>query len=259
MSPATRDQDRIATAVDRFAAVGLAELVDQAGLLTRVDRKYALAAADLAMVLDLAPGGTRVLEIDGRRSFGYASTYLDTADRVSYRGAALRRRRRFKVRTRTYLDSGDEFLEVKTRSGTATVKTRLPGRHVLEHRLTEQGERFVAETLRTAGIEPDSVPGLRPALATTYRRATLLLPDGAGRVTVDRRLSWVSLPDGETVATPLLAIVETKSAGRAGEMDRLLWSLGVRPARLSKFATGLAALHPELPRNRWARTLRRHF
>ena len=28
-----------------------------------------------------------------------------------------------------------------------------------------------------------------------------------------------------------------------------------RPARISKYATGMALLHPELPANRWYRTL----
>ena len=53
-------------------------------------------------------------------------------------------------------------------------------------------------------------------------------------------------------------VVETKSAA-ASPMDRLLWSRGVRPTRISKYATGLAALDPALPHNRWSRTLRRHF
>jgi hypothetical protein len=46
-----------------------------------------------------------VLEIDGARSFAYDSTYFDTPDLDAYLLAATRRRRRFKVRTRTYVDS----------------------------------------------------------------------------------------------------------------------------------------------------------
>ena len=54
-------------------------------------------------------------------------------------------------------------------------------------------------------------------------------------------------------------IVETK-AGRAGSgADRLLWSLRHRPCPVSKYGTGLAALRPDLPANRWLPVLRRHF
>ena len=42
-------------------------------------------------------------------------------------------------------------------------------------------------------------------------------------------------------------------------VDRLLWQRGTRPARISKYATGLAALRPDLPDVPWRRTLRRHF
>jgi hypothetical protein len=56
-----------------------------------------------------------------------------------------------------------------------------------------------------------------------------------------------------------MAIVETKTGSTASRVDRLLWSRGHRPVRISKYATGLAALHPELPTGVWRRTLRRHF
>ena len=58
----------------------------------------------------------RVLEIDGPRAASrYRSVYFDTPDLDSYLAAARRRRRRFKIRIRSYLDSGRHFLEVKTR------------------------------------------------------------------------------------------------------------------------------------------------
>ena len=56
---------------------------------------------------------------------------------------------------------------------------------------------------------------------------------------------------------PGLAVVETKAGATPSAVDRLLWAAGHRPVRLSKFATGLALLHPDLPANRWHRTLRR--
>ena len=41
--------------------------------------------------------------------------------------------------------------------------------------------------------------------------------------------------------------------------DRLLWRGCIRPMRISKYATGLAALRPDLPDGPWRRALRRHF
>jgi len=69
---------------------------------------------------------------------------------------------------------------------------------------------------------------------------------------------WIE-PDGGGFELPGMTIVETKSMSQASEVDRILWRLGARPVSLSKYATGLAALHPELPRNKWSRLLRGPF
>jgi hypothetical protein len=79
----------------------------------------------------------------------------------------------------------------------------------------------------------------------------------SGRVTIDADV--VARVGEASVSFAPQLIVETKCAHHAGEMDRALWALGVRPSRVSKYCTSLAALNPELPSNRWARTLRRHL
>ena len=64
---------------------------------------------------------------------------------------------------------------------------------------------------------------------------------------------------GRCLRLPGLAVIETKTVAAACGVDRLLWQRGHRPGRISKYATGLAALRPELPAAPWHRTLRRHF
>jgi hypothetical protein len=111
--------------------------------------------------------------------------------------------------------------------------------------------------LRGAGISVD--PGrFRPALTTCCRRTTLFLPAAGSRVTVDTGLAW-ALPGGPAARLPDRAILETKADRAASGVDRLLWSLNRRPSSVSKYGTGLAALRPELPANRWRPVLRRHF
>ena len=55
-----------------------------------------------------------------------------------------------------------------------------------------------------------------------------------------------------------LLIVETKSAGRAGAVDRALWASGIRPVPISKYCMSLAVLNPELSSNKWSRSIRRY-
>ena len=245
-------------ATAHLPTVTLDELTSRAGLQTRVDRTYLVPCDRLALLDDLG-GGVRVLRVDGRTDFRYESVYLDTPARLSYLGAAHGRRRRLKVRTRRYLDSGAGAVEVKTRGPRGvTVKTRLPCG------ADEDPRPLVVPALDAAGVELPPGAVLAPALTTRYRRTTLLLPgpDGSApaRVTVDTDLAWSLPADGPTTDPARLvglAVVETKTGSTPCAADRLLWRAGHRPVRFSKFATGLATLDPDLPATRWRRTLDR--
>ncbi len=234
--------------------VGLDELDALAALQTRVDRKYVLPTSALGDLLDSLPSGTRRLVIDGADTFRYESVYFDTPDLDSFRLAAGRRRRRFKVRTRTYCDTGGCWLEVKTRGprGT-TIKNRQE--HAASDRASvADGLPFVVGALRTEGIDVPDDLDLAPTLVTRYRRRTLFLPEGA-RLTLDTGLEW--LGTDATAGVPGHLVVETKSTGGASAADRALWSLGHRPSRISKYATGLVVLEPSLGGRPWRRTVRR--
>jgi len=235
--------------------IGLDELVSRAALLTRVDRKYLLPVSGVPALLHRLGTGVQVLEIDSRREFAYRSTYFDTPEWDAYLATVRRRRRRFKVRIRSYLDSDQHFLEVKTTGVRgATVKHRVP-----HHGpgLDARAYAYISSVLARAGM-PGDRSRLGRALTNTYRRTTLYAPAVDGRATIDTEPAW-ALPYGPGIAVPNLVIVETKSPGAPGEIDRLLWSLGYRPCSVSKFGVGLALLRPELPANRWLRVLRRHF
>lgn len=252
---ATTVERRSTMTIDGFTPISLDELDFQAALQTRVDRKYLVPLVRLDGVMralaDAEPG-VRVLEIDGKRDFGYASQYFDTPAMDSFRSAAHRRRRRFKVRTRTYLDSGLCRLEVKTRgSRGTTVKHRTEHDDAPDH--LGAGVDFVSEVLQMTRALPVDPATLGPTLHTQYRRTTLLLPATASRATIDTALEWRD--GGSHLAVGDVAVVETKSGSQAGALDRVLWERGIRPARISKFGAGLAALHPELPATRWRRAL----
>jgi hypothetical protein len=253
--------DEKGTSLADLPATSLDELAASGALMTRTDRKYVVpwtAVPHLvARVAQLDPE-TRVLEVDGLRRHRYSSTYLDTAELTSYWMTARRRRRRFKVRSRSYVDSGLAFTEVKLRGARGqTVKTRTPvdlrdvsGRL---QALPEAQLRFVHHELAHARLAEVDVTGLVPTLRTDYRRTTIWLPLRGARLTVDTGLTW-SLPwESQQVRLSTLAVVETKTAGAATGVDRVLWHHGHRPTRFSKYGTGLSMLMLDLPAHRWHR------
>jgi len=239
---------------DLLEPISLDELISTADLQIRQDRKYVVPEVVLEDVLgDVA--AARVLTIDGKRSFAYESVYFDTADRASYFGAARRRPRRFKVRTRSYLDSEGCVLEVKTRDARQrTVKHREPYDFDDRYHLTAAGRAFVVGIEQAAAV----VDELDPALITTFQRTTLALADLSARATIDTDITWAGV-DGQQARLAGWVLVETKTAGPPCAFDRALWRHGQRPAVISKYGTGLAALSAGLPANRWGRVLRRHF
>ena len=241
--------------IERFDAVDLASLNNLAALQTRIDRKYVLDPTELAQLLLALPSSMRVLEIDGHRSFAYRSTYFDTPDRQAYLAAARKRRQRWKVRIRSYENTTDAMLEVKTKDGRGnTVKTRRPHDAACGHTLDRAGRRFIADTLGATC----PTGRLVPSLAIGYRRTTLVDLADATRLTIDRDLTCDEWAHRQATIGERL-IVETKSSGTPSAADRWLWSHRLRPVRISKYCTGLAALHPELPSNKWTRSLRTHW
>lgn len=237
-----------------FETISLEAANDIAELQTRTDRKYVVDAATLVSLLDVLSPTVRVLTIDGEQSCDYRSTYFDTADLALYRAAAQGRRQRFKVRSRTYGDSGPCFLEVKAKGRRgANVKSRI-GYCRSDHRaITSDGYDFVEQI--TGGS--DLTSSLVPVLTTEYTRITLVDPASRTRLTIDRDVRCAD-SNGETAMLDGI-IVETKSARAPSAADRWLWQHHVRPSKISKFCTGLAAIRPELPANRWHRVIARHW
>lgn len=248
-------------AVAGLRPIGLEQINADAALQTRVDRKYVLSGGQLMELMGAFAHDCSVLDIDGLRNFRYHSLYHDTPERTLYRDTASRRPFRFKVRERTYVDSSTTMLEVKTKNGRGkTVKFRVdlldlgvdPTARCSGDLLTAEMRKFVDGV-----VDTELTASLAPSLQVEFGRTTLLTSNGGSRCTIDRGLTSTDLQGG--VVQPEFVVVETKSLGHRSEIDRWLWSQGLRPVRLSKYCTAMSMLDSSLPSNHWHRTLHRHF
>ncbi|MFI0417403.1 VTC domain-containing protein [Spongiactinospora sp. 9N601] len=233
--------------------VGLAEA---AGLMSRIDRKYLVPAAALADLADRLGERFAVLQIGRRRQFRYSSTYFDTPDLLTYRQHRQGRRRRFKIRTRAYADSGERWLEVKLsggpRGGGGTDKHRAPHR-AAGRALSAEDRDFVSDVVLRGLRTPPPDP-LLPILTTDYRRVTLVDRAGAARLTCDTGLVC---HDGRRAfaARGDYALVESKSESGDAPPDRALRAMGLRPVSVSKYCLAVALLR-DASAGRWHRVLR---
>jgi hypothetical protein len=159
------------------------------------------------------------------------------------------RRRRWKARSRLYVEDRLCRVEVKARDGRGvTTKTVTDADVSTYGLLDDDGAAFVGATLARHAMAAD-VRTLRPTMEVAYRRTTLAdTTDEGSRVTVDWRVQCTL--DGERVWLDHgYLLVETKGGLRAGAADRLLTGLGARPRSFSKYVAAASLIRDDLPDN----------
>ena len=236
-------QQQVFDSLAEFAPVHLAD-VREAALLRRTEVKYLLAEAALPSLLERLSEQYAVLEVAGQRLNRYRTLYFDSADFHMYRRHHAGAADRFKVRARSYVESGNAFLEVKRKTNRKEViKQRIPT-DGLQTTLDEEAASFVA------AVSPYAARAVAPRLWNGYERITLVHHSRQERVTLDTnlRFEW----DGVPVALPGLVVVEVKR-GRLAQRSpfvELMRGRGVRPTGFSKYVYGASLLYPHLKQNR---------
>ncbi|HWV24927.1 MAG TPA: polyphosphate polymerase domain-containing protein [Thermomicrobiales bacterium] len=242
-----------------FDPISLEETNQEARLLTRTDSKYMVpwdTFVDWARTLHASH---RILEIDNRRLFTYDTRYFDTSDLDLFRHHIQGRRRRFKIRTRQYVESKLSFLEIKLRGRRGeTIKQRIP--HDPDHidEIGKEGHNFLDACIR-AQYNFDLNHTLVPTMQTLYRRATFVARDGTDRITCDVDLNFVRCGESQALMRPSMVLVEIKSTKGRGPFDRALWHRGVRPAQGSKYCIGICLALTRERSNRYLREIRTYF
>jgi|tagenome__1003787_1003787.scaffolds.fasta_scaffold20788004_1 hypothetical protein len=234
--------------VSRLTPVTLDEVLAGAAQMTRVDRKYLVPVHTAQHVVDALRQTHRLLVIDGRRSTTYRSTYLDTGEAHTARAHVQGRRRRWKARSRLYVEDQLCRLEVKTKDARgATMKSVRDIDPARYGTLLPRDTEFIAEVLRERAMS-GPVAALRPTAEVTYRRITLADLDRSTRVTIDWGVRCQT-SEGLVWLDEDYVLVETKGGHRPGEADLALAGRRVRPRSFSKYVAGVCLLSDGIPAN----------
>lgn len=159
--------------LDRIAAVRL---------MNRVDTKYLVDERRCMELLELAADQYYVQIIDDCRACRYATLYYDTPQWDMYHLHHNRRLTRQKIRTRTYVETGVTYLEIKSKSNKGRTHKR---RMALDRSLFAAAatDTAAADFLRReARYAPET---LSPSLATRFVRVTLVNRAMTERLTID--------------------------------------------------------------------------
>ena len=109
--------------LDGFNTISLDEM-SSIRLMNRIDRKYLANEEQLRQLLEMASGDYMVQSVDGIRVSEYRTLYLDDKDNIMYLNHHNGRLTRQKVRIRTYVDTSDNFFEVKLKNNHGRTKKK---------------------------------------------------------------------------------------------------------------------------------------
>lgn len=232
-----------------YAPISLEDM-KEIRLMNRIDTKFVTTVPVLLQLLEMAKDDYWAQEIDGERNLAYQTTYFDTLDYNMYYVHQSGHTNRQKLRFRTYVSSNLQFMEVKTKNNHG--RTKKKRMKVVDTDITDSEKlNFLQEHLR---YNPDE---LRPAIANSFNRITLVNKGKTERLTIDTDLQFNNLVTGTKRNMGKLVIVELKRDGLCySPVLEMLRQLRVFPHGFSKYCMGSALTNDELKVNRFKQKLR---
>jgi hypothetical protein len=238
----------------QFDPISLQEM-DKVQLMNRVDTKFLIGLNQLPFILKNAVQHYRIVEIDGERISPYSSIYFDTDDAEMYTMHHNGKLNRYKIRMRSYVNSGDSFLEIKKKNNkgmTSKGRIKIDKKHFKSMELHENEQNFIGdETPYKSGV-------LKPQIQNFFQRITLVDKNETERVTLDIGLLYKDLHSNKFKSVDGLVIVEMKQDGATKSHFRTyLNELHILPGSMSKYCLGMALLKSDLKNNRFKNKLRK--
>lgn len=232
-------------------------------LMNRTDTKFVTNIATLRKLLKLAVWQYRAQEIEGKRQARYYTMYFDTPDMQMYTCHHSGHANRQKLRIRSYVDSGLNFLEVKTKNNhkrTRKKRTTMfdfdplaPARDIAfdSHDVNfKEYDSFLRENL---WYKPEI---MEEAIENRFNRITLVNNNKTERLTIDTDLCFHNIHTGNDCSLPELAIIELKRDGLVpSPILALLNELRIKPLGFSKYCIGTALTNPDIRQNRFKQRL----
>lgn len=225
-------------------------------LMNRVDTKYVISEEYCMELLRRAVDKYSVQVIGDVRACRYSTLYYDTPDLEMYTVHHNRKLTRQKIRSRTYVESGITFIEVKNKTNTGRTKKKRIAIDESYFACVGKSPEAVAFLSEKANYSPDVI---QPALATIFDRITLVNHAHTERLTIDMNLRFVNMraETPQEAKVDRMVIVELKQDGLCySPMKEILQDLRVKKLKVSKYCVGTALSNPTVKANRFKRKIR---
>ncbi len=232
-------------------------------LMNRTDTKFVTTVDRLKLLLMLARDDYRAQDIDGKRIASYYTAYFDTPDNNMYIVHQNGHAGRQKLRIRSYVDSGLNFLEVKTKNNHGRTKKKRVDMVGFDPIHPDYGIRFLRQDDQFKQYDEFLHKHLRydPSILTehlenNFKRITLVNKAKTERLTIDTALKFHNLKTDNRADLTGLVIIELKRDGlQPSPILGMLRELRIKPSGFSKYCMGSALTNPALKRNNFKERL----
>lgn len=216
-------------------------------LMNRIDTKFLTTRLRLQDLLRLAKDNYFIQEIDGMRNMPYYTLYYDTPTCDMYITHQNGKKTRQKIRIRSYVNSGINYLEVKNKNNRGRTKKKR-----IEIERPDISQASSVDFLKQYSRYRISL--LTPTLETRFDRITLVNKNKTERLTIDTNLRFNNQVTGETILLDRIAIIELKRDGNVySPIKNVLNDLRIHPAKFSKYCMGMVLTNESLKQNRFKR------
>ena len=221
-------------------------------LMNRIDTKFVTTVPMLRQLLLLAKDDYFVQESQGERISPYYTLYFDTPDCKMYNRHEAGHLSRQKVRVRSYVNAGLNFLEVKTKNNHGrTKKKRIEALNFdpENHSIFNVQSSLFSDFLQTYLKYPQQ--SLVRQVENRFDRITLVNKAKTERLTIDTNLRFHNISTNNYRFMEDLVVIELKRDGlQPSPILPLLTKLRLHPHGFSKYCIGSALTNADLRRNR---------
>jgi hypothetical protein len=236
-------EKEIVELLDQLPPISLEEM-SGIKLMNRLDRKYLATITQLEQLLEMAQGKYYAQATGDSRFNPYRTVYLDTPDEEMYLAHHNGRLVRQKVRVRTYLDSGDTFLEVKNKDNHGRTKKKRIQVGGLDTLVSDNGDELLHKYARY------SLSDLVPKVENQFKRITLVNLAKTERLTIDTHVKFHHWETGCDNTFDRLVIIELKRDGLVpSPVLDILHQLRIHPSGFSKYCIGTVLTNEAIKQN----------
>ena len=212
-------------------------------LMNRVDFKFLLKGSEAAQLLKTLDKDYDVISKEGNLFRCYETAYFDTLERDAFYRHHQGKLPRYKIRTRTYLDTKDEFLEIKYKNNRNRTEKFRHKLSATEHLFAQSG---VVDFLNEHSIY--NLNELKEALLVKYTRISLKHKKLNERITIDFDISFSNGLKNALLGEVVFMEVKQEKSMKSPVMIALK-AMNKHSVSLSKYCYGLLSLEPSIKHN----------